>query len=88
MPLRRSADHTRIDSGKVAGNPLRPYRQSMLAHGFIQTDESDTSEMHPDVNESLTYSVGPLHRKAPLAPALATLAVLIALFLIAALVFS
>ena len=87
MEPRRSRVRARIDSGNVTGNPLRPYRQAMLAHGFVQSDESGTAEMHPDANDSLAYSVGPLRRKAPLAPALATLAVLIVLFSIAALVF-
>lgn len=87
MSPRRPRDHARIDSGNVTGNPLRPYRQAMLMHGFVQNDDSGIAEMRPDVNESLTYSVGPLHRKAPLAPALATLAVIIALFVIAVLVF-
>ena len=80
-------DHARADSGNVPGNPLRSYRMSMLAHGFLQ-DEARTGEMRPDANQSLTYSVGPLRRRTSLMRPLVALFVILALFAIAVLLFA
>ncbi len=80
-------DHVRVDSGNVPGNPLRSYRMSMLAHGFVQGVEETAAEMRPDDHESLTYSVGPPRRRVSLVSALVALAVLVALATIAILVF-
>lgn len=59
----------------------------MLSHGFIPDDESQSNEMRPDRNESLTYSVVPFRSRTSPIPALITLAVLIAVLTIGILLF-
>ena len=44
-----------LDDGNVPGNPLRSYRMSMLAHGFV--DQSKSSEFMLDESDPMTYSV-------------------------------
>jgi hypothetical protein len=61
---------------------------SMLAHGFLADNDSATAEMMPDKHESLTYSVGPHRRAESAVAALLSLVVIIALAVIAVLVFT
>ena len=74
------------DSGNHTGNPLRGYRMAMLSHGF--RPDGDEHEMNPDETESLTYSVGPLHRQASLLRVLTEVVVLVAAVVIAIAVFT
>ena len=77
-----------LDSGNDPGNPLRSYRMSMLSHGFLPDADAKRHEMKPDEAESLTYSVGPLHRTAsPLRVTVALLS-LVALLVVAVVVFT
>ena len=55
----------------MPGNPLRSYRMSMLAHGFVDTPDEDTFEL--DDTDPVTSSVVRL-RGSPL-PAAAYLAI-------------
>lgn len=41
--------------GSVPGNPLRTYRMSMLAHGFV--DQPDRSDFEPDDTDPIAYGV-------------------------------
>ena len=43
------------DDSNVPGNPLRSYRMSMLAHGFV--DESKSPELVLDESDPMSYSV-------------------------------
>ena len=43
------------DDGNVPGNPLRSYRMSMLAHGFV--DQSESREFMLDESDPMSYSV-------------------------------
>ena len=43
------------DDGNVPGNPLRSYRMSMLAHGFV--DQPESSEFMLDESDPMSYSV-------------------------------
>jgi hypothetical protein len=46
-----------IESSNVPGNPLRFYRMSMLAHGFLPTGQSDDSEWTLDETGPMSYAV-------------------------------
>jgi hypothetical protein len=43
------------DDGNVPGNPLRSYRMSMLAHGFV--DQAESPEFTLDESDPMSYSV-------------------------------
>ena len=43
------------DDGNVPGNPLRSYRMSMLAHGFV--DQPESTEFVLDESDPMSYSV-------------------------------
>jgi len=43
------------ESSNRTGNPLRSYRMSMLAHGFV--DEPDNAEFTLDESDPMTYGV-------------------------------
>jgi hypothetical protein len=75
-----------LNSGNDPGNPLRSYRMSMLSHGFLPDADGMKHELNPDEAESLTYSVGPLHRTAsPLRVVVAVLS-LVAIVVVAVVV--
>jgi hypothetical protein len=44
-----------VDSSNVPGNPLRSYRMSMLAHGFV--DQPDDAEFTLDESDPMNYGV-------------------------------
>ena len=44
-----------VGGSNVPGNPLRSYRMSMLAHGFVDTSGDDSFEL--DETDPMTYSV-------------------------------
>ena len=55
--------------GNVPGNPLRSYRMSMLAHGFV--DQPESTEFMLDESDPMSYSVvrirgGQVHAAWPL----------------------
>lgn len=65
-----------IESSNVPGNPLRSYRMSMLAHGFLPTDSSDESEWALDETSPMSYAVvGSRHAAFAVAIVLAVLMV-------------
>ena len=43
------------DDGNVPENPLRSYRMSMLAHGFV--DQPESAEFMLDESDPMSYSV-------------------------------
>jgi hypothetical protein len=48
------------ESSNHAGNPLRSYRMSMLAHGFVDqsdADQSDRAEFALDESDPMSYGV-------------------------------
>jgi hypothetical protein len=53
-----------IESSNVPGNPLRSYRMSMLAHGFLPTGASDESEWMLDETDPMSYAVVATRRPA------------------------
>jgi hypothetical protein len=66
-----------VGSGNVPGNPLRSYRMSMLAHGFV--DPSDGTDFEIDDSGPLSYSVVRIrNRTAPTAAGIAALVLIIA----------
>ena len=46
---------TSLDGSSVPGNPLRSFRMSMLAHGFV--DRSTTVDFRRDDSDRLTYGI-------------------------------
>jgi hypothetical protein len=51
----------RLDSSNVPGNPLRSFRMSMLAHGFV--DRASHNEFELDESDPVTYGVVRLPRR-------------------------
>lgn len=68
------------DSGNVPGNPLRSYRMSMLAHGFVQHDGSVEFEL--DESDPINYGVVRRGGRVPMATAI-TVAVLLVVLVVA-----
>ena len=68
-----------VEDSNVPGNPLRSYRMSMLAHGFIDRDSDD--EFTLDETDPMSYSVVRL-RKTPVT--IASIAALVILILLIA----
>lgn len=66
---------TSPERGNVPGNPLRSYRMSMLAHGFVE--ESERGEFALDDSDPVTYSVVRLRGKPLTAAACIAFAVVI-----------
>ncbi len=71
-----------IEGSNVPGNPLRSYRMSMLAHGFVDSGSDD--EFALDETDPMSYSVVRI-RKAPVTVA-SVIAAVILLLLIGAVV--
>ena len=68
---------TSIDGSNVPGNPLRSYRMSMLAHGFVDHHHDD--EFKLDESDPMSYSVVRLRAQPLTALSIAVvLAVLVA----------
>lgn len=53
--------------GSVPGNPLRTYRMSMLAHGFV--DQPDRSEFELDDTDPIAYGLVRKGGRLPVAAA-------------------
>ena len=68
-------------SSNDPGNPLRGYRMSMLAHGFV--DDSDRSGFKLDDSDPMSYSVVRMRDQVPLTAAGITALVVIAVIVIA-----
>lgn len=67
-------------SSNAPGNPLRGYRMSMLAHGFV--DDSDRSGFKLDESDPMSYSVVRMRDQPALTAAGITALVLIAVIVI------
>ena len=52
-----NAEGSQIDSGNVPGNPLRSYRMSMIAHGFILDNESGDERWVAGDDSPVSYGV-------------------------------
>lgn len=57
MSNRPIAEGSQIESGNVPGNPLRAYRMSMIAHGFVLDDESGDERWVAGDDPPVTYGV-------------------------------
>ncbi len=70
-----------VDAGNVPGNPLRSFRMSMLAHGYVD----DTSGKHVELDESSAISYSPvrIRRESPPVALWLTAILLIALLVMA-----
>lgn len=77
MARARRSRGTRFDSGNHAGNSLRSYRMSMLAHGFV--DEPDGAEFKSDESDPMSYGVVRLRGSQLSVVVVITLAVVAAL---------
>ena len=65
-----------FESSNVPGNPLRSYRMSMLAHGFV--DDSDSPEFSLDETDPMSYSVVRMRNQtAPIAAVVMGLVVIL-----------
>lgn len=82
MGTTRRSHGQRVDGSNVPGNPLRSYRMSMLAHGFV--DHHTDEEFTLDETDPMSYSVVRL-RKTPVTVGSVTPVVVLVL-LIAAIV--
>jgi hypothetical protein len=72
------------DGSNVPGNPLRSYRMSMLAHGFV--DETSAAGFELDESEPMTYGVVRRHGYVPMAGTI-VMALMAAAIIVAAFVF-
>lgn len=72
------------ESSNRSGNPLRSYRMSMLAHGFV--DQPDDAEFTLDESDPMTYGVvrtrGGSINRLRLAGAILTVLVVVAVVII------
>lgn len=67
--MRPSDDRARagLESANTPGNPLRSYRMSMLAHGFV--DQQATDDFAPDETDPMAYGVVRRSRNVPVGSA-------------------
>ena len=75
---------TSLDGSNVPGNPLRSFRMSMLAHGFV--DRTKTADFKLDDSDRLTYGIVRRFRAAPIAGAI-IMGIIVAAIIVAAFVF-
>ena len=76
MSNRPDAEGSQVESGNVPGNPLRSYRMSMIAHGFVLDNESGDERWVAGDDSPVTYGViRSVH--APMAIAIAVAVVLV-----------
>jgi len=76
MRDRHSQSGPPIESSNVPGNPLRSYRMSMLAHGFV--DDSDSSDFSLDESDPMSYSVVRIrNQNLPIALGITALALIV-----------
>lgn len=67
-----------IESSNAPGNPLRSYRMSMLAHGFV--DDSNSSDFILDESDPMSYSVVRMRSQTtPIALRISAIVLLIAI---------
>ena len=52
-----NAEGSQIESGNVPGNPLRSYRMSMIAHGFVLDNESGDERWVAGDDSPVAYGV-------------------------------
>lgn len=57
MPPRKRSAHLPLGHGNPAEQRLSSYRMSMLAHGFVDSEEAGRHEFVPDESGPITYSI-------------------------------
>ena len=75
---------TSLDGSNVPGNPLRSFRMSMLAHGFV--DRTTTGGFKLDQSDRLTYGIVRRFRAPRIAGTL-VMGIFVAAVILAAFVF-
>lgn len=71
---------TALDGSNVPGNPLRSYRMSMLAHGFVDDDGGKGFDF--DESDPITYAV--MRRGGPVPIVAAVVLVIVVLLVLGA----
>lgn len=84
MSNRPESEGSQIESGNVPGNPLRSYRMSMIAHGFVLENKTGDERWVPGDDSPLAYGVV---RSAKAAVAVAIVIAVVLVFLVSAAIF-
>lgn len=73
-----------LEGSNVPGNPLRSFRMSMLAHGFLDRDK--TADFRLDESDRLTYGIVRRVEAVPMAGTI-VMGIIVAAVVVAAFVF-
>lgn len=82
MPRRKRPTHRPLGYGNPADRRLSSYRMSMLAHGFVDSEDGDRHEFVPDESGPMSYAVVVMRRGWSAALVIAALAIVAVIVLV------
>lgn len=82
MSRRRGSKRLPLDYGNPADRRLSSYRMSMLAHGFVDSDDGGRHEFVPDESGPMNYAVVAKGKGWSLALGVAAFAIVLTIVLV------